>query len=107
MTRLKDSCERNIAALNECLRNSESVIEWTRTRGEISGDELVCAQTLVYDQYDLDLTLNSNASRLFNLVAEDLAIDDTMEILAKALDYERITLDSFLKVRTCSYILRD
>jgi Vps23 core domain len=36
--------------------------------------------------------------RLFNLVAEDLAIEDTMEILAKALDYERITLDAFLKV---------
>jgi Vps23 core domain len=32
------------------------------------------------------------------LVAEDLAIEDTMEILAKALDYERITLDGFLKV---------
>jgi Vps23 core domain len=32
------------------------------------------------------------------LVAEDLAIEDTMEILAKALDYERITLDAFLKV---------
>jgi len=27
-----------------------------------------------------------------------LAIEDTMEILAKALDYERITLDGFLKV---------
>jgi len=36
--------------------------------------------------------------RLFNLVAEDLAIEDTMEILAKALDYERISLDAFLKV---------
>jgi hypothetical protein len=32
------------------------------------------------------------------LVAEDLAIEDTMEILAKALDYERISLDAFLKV---------
>jgi len=37
-------------------------------------------------------------SRLFNLVAEDLAIDDTIEMLAKALDYERISLDAFLKV---------
>jgi hypothetical protein len=41
---------------------------------------------------------NSFNPRLFNLVAEDLAIEDTMEILAKALDYERITLDAFLKV---------
>jgi ESCRT-I complex subunit TSG101 len=41
---------------------------------------------------------SSLIGRLFNLVAEDLAIEDTMEILAKALDYERITLDAFLKV---------
>jgi ESCRT-I complex subunit TSG101 len=50
LTRLRDSCERNIATLRESLLNSQSVIEWTRTRLEISGDELVCAQTLVYDQ---------------------------------------------------------
>jgi len=70
--------------LRECLGKADSVIEWARNRGEISGDEIVCAQTLVYDQ-------------LFNLVAEDLAIEDTMEVLAKALDYERISLDVFLK----------
>jgi len=82
--------------LREAIRNSQGVIEWARNRGEISGDELVCAQTLVYDQY-LHLCQNTNI-RLFNLVAEDLAIEDTMEILAKALDYERISLDAFLKV---------
>jgi ESCRT-I complex subunit TSG101 len=32
------------------------------------------------------------------LGAEDLAIEDTMEILAKALDHERLSLDIFLKV---------
>ena len=42
--------------------------------------------------------IESTDNRLFNLVAEDLAIEDTMEILAKALDYERISLDAFLKV---------
>ena len=42
--------------------------------------------------------IKSTDNRLFNLVAEDLAIEDTMEILAKALDYERISLDAFLKV---------
>jgi len=31
-------------------------------------------------------------------VAEDLAIEDTMEVLAKALDHERLSLDIFLKV---------
>jgi ESCRT-I complex subunit TSG101 len=96
LTRLKDACDRNIAALRECIHNSQAVVEWARNRGEVSGDEIVCAQNLVYDQYDPHLT--AVTSRLFNLVAEDLAIEDTMEILAKALDYERITLDAFLKV---------
>lgn len=81
--------------MKESLHNSQAVIEWARNRGEVSGDEIVCAQTLVYDQY---LPKNVCAyDRLFNLVAEDLAIEDTMEILAKALDYEKITLDAFLK----------
>jgi ESCRT-I complex subunit TSG101 len=93
---LKDACERDIAALKECIQNSQTIIEWARNRGEISGDELVCAQTLVYDQYFPQIA--SFNFRLFNLVAEDLAIEDTMEILAKALDYERISLDIFLKV---------
>jgi ESCRT-I complex subunit TSG101 len=43
--------------------------------------------------------------RLFNLVAEDLSIEDTMEILAKALDYERISIDTFLKVYIISFLI--
>jgi Vps23 core domain len=43
--------------------------------------------------------------RLFNLVADDLAIEDTMEVLAKALDYERISLDVFLKVFQYPHLL--
>ena len=31
-------------------------------------------------------------------MAEDLAIEDTMEVLAKALDHEQLSLDIFLKV---------
>lgn len=100
MTRLKDACERDIVALKECIRNSQTVVEWARNRGEVSGDELVCAQTVVYDQYYPKSRCFDN--RLFNLVAEDLAIEDTMEILAKALDYERISLDIFLKVQSLS-----
>jgi len=84
LARLKDSCDRNITALKECIHNSQGVIEWAHNRGEVSGDEIVCAQTVVYDQ-------------LLNLVADDLAVEETMEILAKALDHERITLDAFLK----------
>jgi len=51
LTRLRDACERNIVALKDSIRNSQAVVEWARNRDEISGDEVVCAQTLVYDQY--------------------------------------------------------
>jgi len=30
-------------------------VEWAKNRDEISGDEVVCAQTLVYDQYTATL----------------------------------------------------
>ena len=40
-----------MVALKDCIRSAQSVIEWARNRGEISGDEIVCAQTLVYDQF--------------------------------------------------------
>ena len=96
MNRLRDACERDILALKDCIRNAHSTIELTKDRGEISGDEIVCAQNLVYDQLILNITAAN--VRLFHLVAEDLAIEDTMEILAKALAYERITIDTFLKV---------
>ena len=90
--------------LKDSIRNSEAVVEWARNRDEISGDEVVCAQTVVYDQYSFPVQVELRY-RLFNLVAEDLATEDTMEILAKALDYERLSLDVFLKVRSyyCMY----
>lgn len=36
--------------------------------------------------------------RLYDLVTEDMAIEDTIYVLGKALDKERISLDVFLKV---------
>jgi hypothetical protein len=48
---LKEACERNIVALKDSIRNSQTVVEWAKDRGEISGDEIVCAQSLVYDQF--------------------------------------------------------
>lgn len=36
--------------------------------------------------------------RLYDLVTEDMAIEDTIYVLGKALDRERISLDVFLKV---------
>lgn len=44
--------------------------------------------------------------RLYELVTDDLAIEDTIYILGKALDKERINLDVFLKVRCRSYYYR-
>jgi len=40
---------------------------------------------------------------LIDLVAEDNAIEDTIYHLARALDAERIDLNTFLKVRVCCH----
>ena len=44
--------------------------------------------------------------RLIDLVAEDNAIEDTIYHLARALDAERIDLNTFLKVLTSSGSMR-
>jgi hypothetical protein len=41
---------------------------------------------------------DNDSFRLYDLVTEDMAIEDTIYVLGKALDKERICLDVFLKV---------
>lgn len=41
---------------------------------------------------------DNDSFRLYDLVTEDMAIEDTIYVLGKALDKERISLDVFLKV---------
>ncbi|CAG8562408.1 13650_t:CDS:2, partial [Ambispora leptoticha] len=67
-------------------KNSEvdRLIEQATNIPEISVDDVLCGTTIVYNQ-------------LFELVAEDNAIDDTIYYLGKALNSERIDLQTFMK----------
>lgn len=64
---------------------AEAVIQDCRTRELPEVDSMVVAGSVVETQ-------------LYELVAEEVAIEDTIYVLGKALDRERITLEVFLKV---------
>jgi len=64
---------------------AEAVIQDCRTRELPEVDSMVVAGSVVEMQ-------------LYDLVAEEMAIEDTIYVLGKALDRERITLEVFLKV---------
>jgi hypothetical protein len=64
---------------------AEGVIQDCRNRDLPDVDSMVVAGSVVETQ-------------LYDLVAEDMAIEDTIYVLGKALDRERIGLDVFLKV---------
>ncbi|KAK9490266.1 UEV domain-containing protein [Lipomyces doorenjongii] len=84
LTRVSEACSRNKAILKDKIRQAEDAIIEASQRGEVSVDEIVCAEAVVFNQ-------------LYELAADDLAIEDTIYVLGKALDRERISLDDFLK----------
>jgi ESCRT-I complex subunit TSG101 len=77
-------CHANEAILTEKIETARRVISDAKSRQKPNVDEILCAENIVYNQ-------------LYQLVAEDHAIDDTMYILGKALDKDRVQLDPFLK----------
>jgi ESCRT-I complex subunit TSG101 len=64
---------------------AERVIDECRAREPPNVDQVVVAPSVVENQ-------------LYDLVTEDLGIEDTIYALARALDGEKITLEAFLKV---------
>lgn len=78
-------CDSDAEILRERIAMAEGVIQECRTRGLPDVDSMVVAGSVVETQ-------------LYDLVAEDQAIEDTLYVLGKALDKERIPLDVFLKV---------
>ncbi|KAK9473244.1 UEV-domain-containing protein [Dipodascopsis tothii] len=76
--------EANKQILADKIAQAERVIQDAQTRPDVDIDEVVCAETAAFNQ-------------LYELVADDLAIDDTIYVLGKALDRERVRLDVFLK----------
>lgn len=78
-------CDSDSEILRERIAMAEGVIQECRTRELPDVDSMVVAGSVVETQ-------------LYDLVAEDQAIEDTIYVLGKALDKERIPLDVFLKV---------
>ncbi|KAA8916246.1 hypothetical protein TRICI_001598 [Trichomonascus ciferrii] len=81
---IKSGCHANEAILTEKIDTARRVINDSKSRQKPNVDDILCAENAVYNQ-------------LYQLVAEDHAIDDTMYILGKSLDKDRVQLDPFLK----------
>ncbi|KAI5853932.1 ESCRT-I component [Tricharina praecox] len=77
-------CNSDAEILRERIAMAEAVIQDCRTRELPDVDAMVVAGSVVETQ-------------LYELVAEEMAIEDTIYVLSKALDRERITLEVFLK----------
>lgn len=74
----------NESILRSKIAAARSVMDNASQRAQPNIDDVVCAETVVYNQ-------------LYDLITEDCAIEDTIYLLSKALDADRINLDTFLK----------
>lgn len=81
---LTDDANDNARILNERIESAKNVISQARTKEIPPIDELVLAETVVYNQ-------------LYSLVAADKAIDDTYYVLDKALENDRMDLQAYMK----------
>lgn len=84
LRRIAAVCDTDAEILRERIAMADRVIHDCRTRELPDVDSMVVAGSVVETQ-------------LYDLVAEDMAIEDTIYVLGKALDRERIGLDVFLK----------
>lgn len=89
LSELSELCDRDAEILKERIAATERVIEDARKRELPPGDELVVPACVLHRQ-------------LYDLVTEDRAIEDTIYILGKALDREKVSLDVFVKVSSKS-----
>ncbi|KAI5793130.1 tumor susceptibility protein [Geopyxis carbonaria] len=84
LNRLAEICDKDTEILHERIAMAERVIEDARRVEPPNVDEAVVAPSVVHSQ-------------LYDLVTEDMAIEDTIYVLGKALDREKIPLEVFLK----------
>jgi len=84
LQRIVEICDKDSDILRERIAMAEGVIQDANNREVPPIDSVVVAPTVLHTQ-------------LYDLVTEDMAIEDTLYVLEKALDKERITLDVFLK----------
>ena len=89
MLYIQGICAADVGILKERIQGAEGLVREVGNEGgryKIPDiDKVVCAPTVVHSQ-------------LYELVTEDMAIEDAIYVLGKALDRERVGLDVFLKV---------
>ncbi|KAK9458383.1 UEV domain-containing protein [Dipodascopsis uninucleata] len=74
----------NRKLIEERIKTADRTISDARQAGDVNIDDIICAEAAVFNQ-------------IYDLMADDLAIEDTIYILGKALDRERIGVEVFLK----------
>jgi ESCRT-I complex subunit TSG101 len=104
LTAVRDVCRTVAGRYKGAVDEAEKRLEEMRRKGDPSVDELVCATTIVHNQWVISSIIKSSSAndlvdRLIDLVAEDNAIEDTMYHLHRALSAGRLDLDRFLRVR--------
>ncbi|KAF9350420.1 hypothetical protein BGX34_001226 [Mortierella sp. NVP85] len=81
---LNSKIQYNNGALAQSIEQLNANIEQIRTWPETPVDEIVCGSSVVHNQ-------------LFELVAEEIAIEDTIYYLGKALRQDKIGLNEYMK----------
>ncbi|KAG0030475.1 hypothetical protein BGZ82_007412 [Podila clonocystis] len=81
---LHTKIQYNIATLSRCIEQLTAKIEQIRSWPEEPVDEIICGSSVVHNQ-------------LFELVAEEIAIEDTIYYLGKALSQDKVELKAYMK----------
>ncbi|KAF9428156.1 hypothetical protein BGZ94_003236 [Podila epigama] len=81
---LNAKIQYNITTLSRCIEQLTSKIEQIRSWPEEPVDEIICGSSVVHNQ-------------LFELVAEEIAIEDTIYYLGKALSQDKVELNAYMK----------
>ncbi|ANB15598.1 ubiquitin-binding ESCRT-I subunit protein STP22 [Sugiyamaella lignohabitans] len=76
--------KQNMPVLRERIEQAKRVIQEAKSRPDPKIDDILCAENIVFNQ-------------LYDVVCDDLAIEDTLYVLDKALDNGRVKLDTYLK----------
>lgn len=85
ITKINNQINKNTECLNSSILKAQQVISQSDTSSSnINIDEIIVAETVVFNQ-------------IYELVAEDLAISDTIYTLSKAFDNGNISLANFTK----------
>ncbi|KAG0005294.1 hypothetical protein BGZ65_011486 [Modicella reniformis] len=81
---LNTKIQHNIVTLTQSIEQLNTKIGQIRTWPETPVDEIICGSSVVHNQ-------------LFELVAEEIAIEDTIYYLGKALRQDKVGLNAYMK----------